>query len=154
MGEAFPQLFLRHLWLLLIVCTCASAWAWYLRGRRVLARRPELAAGFGRLIRGFVVWANLPWLVMGAGCIFGRLTAIHYVQPQEGNPYVLLWLAVVVVIWIVGFFWVFFRGGAEKLAAYPGLFHLHLSPATIKVYVLMGILGGLMAIALMFNLGP
>src|SRR5215471_8013343 len=78
----------------------AVVWRW--RARKHISANPALAAGYERLIRGWLVYGNLPWGVMGLGILFGGVpTMFHYFNPRNG-PVVLLWYGVVVPLWLAG----------------------------------------------------
>lgn len=53
-------------------------------------------------MRGYLVWMNLPWVVMGVGCTIGGIPSASY---------------------IFGAYWLFFKGGAGMLVRYPGVFN-------------------------------
>src|SRR4051794_3875528 len=97
-------LFLRHFWVMFVVVTTWNAFALQRRSRRAVETRPELAAGYRRLVRGYLFFGNLPWLVMGLGIELGGVpTMFSYFRPRDGNPFVLAWFAVVIGLWLLGF---------------------------------------------------
>ena len=51
-------------------------------------------------IRGWLVYGNLPWVVMGLGILFGGVpTIFHYFNPRNG-PVVLIWYGTVIALWV------------------------------------------------------
>ncbi|HUJ72542.1 MAG TPA: hypothetical protein VLZ30_09875 [Verrucomicrobiae bacterium] len=136
-----------HLWLLFIFATCANAVCFRVRAREHAREHPELADGYAALIRGWLLWGSLPWLVMAAGLEFGHVPNIwHYFRPRGGNPFVLAWYACVVVLWILGLYWVFRRGGAEMLADHSRIFRGDLSsPGKVKLVCLLCVAAGVAA---------
>ena len=126
---------LRHFWAALILVTAANATIWWFRGREHRRRDPSLTEGYRSLVGGLLLWGNLPWLVMGSGVLIGAVpTTLDYLNPRSGNPFVLAWCGSVLLLWVVGTYWLLNRGGAEQLFAHPGLFRRHpKSPAAIKV---------------------
>ena len=115
------DLIFRHAWILFVAVTCVQTAIWSARSRRFIILRPELSASYSTLIRGLLFWGNLPWVIMGLGCLAGGLSGFDYLsRTQVGNVYVLAFLASVVVIWILSVYWVFFKGGAEMPAEHPG----------------------------------
>lgn len=93
----------------------------------------------------FAIAASLPWVVMGAGQILGSTPSLwYYFRPQDGNPFVLVWFALIFLLWCVYAWWIFFAGGAAKVR------EMHLvaifgfpsrpfqSERTIKLFALLG----------------
>jgi hypothetical protein len=67
------------------------------------------------LLRGFVLLA-LPWVFMGIGQLTGSTpTVLHYFRPQDGNPFVIAWVALVFAVAYLFAGWVLLAGGAEKV---------------------------------------
>lgn len=68
-------------------------------------------------LRGWLaVFAGMPWLVMGWGIVYGGVPSIfYYFRPQDRNPIVLAWFACILLIALYFAYWVFLRGGAEKM---------------------------------------
>jgi len=127
---------LRHGWLVFVVVTTLNALILRVRSRSRIRERPALAPGYHRLFLGILIWENLPWLVMGIGIELGGVpTMFSYFNPGSGNPFILAWYAVIAGLWSLGFYWLFFRGGAAFLVEHPGVFRIDLgSPTTVKVW--------------------
>lgn len=82
----------HYFWAIALLMTCINFSVMSLRARRHAASHPELAAGYRILLRGYVFWISLPWLVMAAGCTVGGVPSVwHYFRPGDHNPYVLAW---------------------------------------------------------------
>jgi hypothetical protein len=143
-----------HWWIFFIFVTSLNAAIFRLRAKRHMQQHPELAAGYATLTRGFLAWGNLPWIVMAVGSTIGGVPRIwHYFRPQNGNPYVLAFFASTIVIWILGFYWVFLRGGAEMLVKHPGMFERDFSkPSQVKLLYALAVAGGVFGTVLMFLL--
>lgn len=142
----------RHAWLLFIAVTCVNGAVWWRRAQPRIAKTPALREGYRRLIKSWLIFGNLPWLVMGAGILSGAVpSTMHYFNPRNG-AFVIAFYATVVALWIATFHWLFFRQGAETLLAHPGLFNLPASlsrPWVVKVYFLLGLAGGVIALSIM-----
>ncbi len=150
-GAPAPLVFFsRHGWLLFVLVTCANGAIWWYRARRRTADAPALGPGYRRLIRGWLIYGNLPWLVMGIGMVIGGVPTIwHFFDPKNG-PFVLAWYASVVLLWALSIYWLFFRGGAEALVAHPGLLRSPVnSPRAIKLYFLLALAGGVAGLLMM-----
>jgi len=146
--------FLHHAWLMFVAVTVANAVILKFRSMAYIRQRPELADGYRRLFWGILLLGNLPWLVMGFGLEVGGVPGMFsYIRPRDGNPFVLTFIASVGMLWILGFYWIFARRGAEFLIDHPGLFRGNpQSPAMIRVFYCLAIAGGM--IALIFMAAP
>jgi hypothetical protein len=146
------QLFYRHAWLIFVAVTCINVLYLSLHSREYIRQRPELAAGYRRLIRGYLFWLNLPWIVMGVGLELGGLPSVFsYFRPRDGNPFVLAFFVVVIALWILGFWWLFFANGAQFLVEHPGIFHgFPGSPLFIRLCYCLGVAGGVAGVLVMW----
>ncbi len=147
-GTQLPLVF-RHAWLFFIAITCANGAIWWRRAQPRIAKNPALREGYQRLIKSWLIYGNLPWLVMGAGILSGAVPSpLHYLNPRNGAFVIAFW-ATVVALWIASFHWLFFRQGAETLLEHPGLFNFpaRLSrPWVVKVYLLLCLAGGVICL--------
>lgn len=151
----------NHFWLIAIVATFANAIFYKYRSKEYVQNNPDLAEGYSKLFKGYLIWMNIPWVVMGIGCTVGGIPSVlHFFNPQAGNPYVLAWFGSVFFIWILSFYWIFFKGGAETLVKYPGAIQFH-SPMTkskditnpnhIKLFWCACLLGGIFGVYMMWT---
>jgi hypothetical protein len=147
--DSAVELIFRHAWILAVLVTCANGASWWYRGRQPMAENPALQPGYRRLIRSFLIYENLPWLVMGAGVLFGRVPSVfHYFDPRGGGPFVIAFWVTVAILWIATCRWLF-RGGAEELVAHPGLLNVEVGPRAIKLLFLLALAGGVSALLMM-----
>jgi hypothetical protein len=112
--------------------------------------RRALPAEHGSEVRGylnkFAIGVNLPWLVMGVGHLTGYTPNVwYYFRPQDGNPFVIAWLATVFAASYCYAWWVLFAGGAEKvrdlnLSLMLGHYSGKRQPLwTIKLFAVIGV---------------
>lgn len=143
-------LILRHAWIIFVVVTFANGAIWWYRAKPFIEKEPTLESGYRRLIRYWLVYGNLPWLVMGAGILFGGVPSVfHYFNPRNGS-FVIAFYVTVVALWIATFYWLFFRGGAEDLISHPGLLNLPVQrPWAIKAFFLVALTGGVLGLLAM-----
>jgi hypothetical protein len=142
----------KHFWVAFILGTLVNGAIWWLRGKQHRERDPALTEGYRSLIRGFVTWGNLPWLIMGAGILSGDVPSIfHYFDPRSPNPFIVAWFGSIFLLWTAGTYWLFGRGGAEQLVRHPGLMQPHFTSASaVKALWLVGLSGGIVGIAVMY----
>ena len=147
-------LLFRHAWAMFVAVTVANALIGKFRSRRYIRERPELAPGYEKLFRRTLIWENLPWILMGFAIEFGGVHSMFsFFRPRDGNPFVLAWFSLVVAEWVLGFWWLFFRHGAEFLVAHPGYSPYDVkSPVIIKVLYCLMILGGIAGFTMMWRM--
>ncbi len=150
----FLTIITKWFWAVGIAVTFLNAGIFRFRAREHISASPELAEGYATLIRGFVIWGNIPWAVMGIGCVLGGVTSVFdFFRPRDGNPFVLAFFASVFLIWILGTFWLHFWGGAEMLIKHPGLFNVDFkSPLMLKLFWFLCLAGGIFGVIMMFTL--
>jgi hypothetical protein len=148
--SAIVPIVLRHVWVMFVVVTCINGAIWWRRAQPHIRANPALRTGYRALIRGWLIWGNLPWLLMGAGILFGGVpTVFHFFNPRNG-PFVVAWYLTVVALWIASAYWIFLRRGAETLLAYPGLLNLPPDrPWVVKGYFLLCLAGGVFGLLMM-----
>jgi uncharacterized membrane protein YphA (DoxX/SURF4 family) len=145
------SILLDNFWLVLIFGTVVLAFSLRLRSRKLVAKQPELQTGYDQLFKGYLIYMNIPWVVMGIGMLFGRVPSFFsYFEPRGGDPFVLAFYIVVVGLSILGAWWMFANGGAEFLAKHPGAFGMIQSTKLIKVSSALTLLGGIAVLILIW----
>jgi hypothetical protein len=136
-----PLSIFRHVWLLFVIITFVNAAIWWSRGRAEIAKNPALEWGYRRLILRFVIYGNLPWIILGGA---------FELSPPYSGLLLIAFAVTIVVYWIAGFYWVVFGGGAEDLAAHPGILRgSPREPRVIKAQVsiiLSAVVAGMMLV--------
>jgi hypothetical protein len=153
----------KYFWLMGMLVTVVNFIIFRKKAQKHIQANPQLKAGYVSLFRGYLIWFNMPWIIMGIGCTIGGVPSVwHYFRPRDGNPYVLGWFCSIFLLWVVGTFWLFFRGGAETLAHHPGAIELKMglhskeitNPTHIKMFWLLCLSGGIIGIAMMLCWDP
>ena len=123
------------------------------KAQRHIKDNPELEEGYNTLIKGFALWGNIPWVVMGIGMVFGRVqTIFHFFRPKDGNPFVIAFFISVIALWILGTYWLFFQGGAQRIVDHPGIFNLNTKRTwVVKLYCILCLAGGIMGVTMMLT---
>jgi len=145
------DLIFSHFWVAFIVATLLNGGIWWSRSKPYRERDPSLTASYRSIIVGFITWGNIPWVIMGAGIVFGGVPSIfHYFNPRSSNPFVLAWFGSLFFLWLVGTYWLFARGGAEEIVRLPGLIQGNVTSASaIKRTWLLALAGGIAAVTAM-----
>lgn len=104
------------------------------------------------MFKGYIIWLNIPWIVMGIGCTIGGVPdVLSYFKLREGNPHVLAFFASVILIRLQAAYWLFFRKGAEKLVRYLGPFSSSFSsPVKVQVIGLLVIVPAAVGISMLW----
>ena len=139
-------------WAFFILVTLVNAAAFVNRGRRESQANPERREGYRTITRAFVIWCNLPWVVMGVGRVYGGVPSIFsFFRPRDGNPYVIAFFCSVFLLWTLVTYWLILRGGAQKLVDHPGLLNIEIkSPRGVLIYWFLCLAGGITSVVLMF----
>ncbi|MBW7990231.1 MAG: hypothetical protein FVQ84_09485 [Planctomycetes bacterium] len=141
----------RYFWLIAIAVTGINAYLIKFRSTKYIRENPELSDGYKKLVTGYFILLNIPWVVMGVGCIIGKVPSLwHFFKPRDGNPYVLAWFGSVFILWILYTIWLFFKGGTVMLSKHPGVFGEITNPTLIKLFSLLMIAGGIFGFVFMW----
>ncbi len=143
-----------YAWILFILVTCINGLLMKARFTKIVERNPELQEGYDRLVKGYLICFNIPWVIMGLGMLLGGVPGtFSYFRPRAGNPFVISWYIAVVILWLLAIWWIYFRGGAEFLVKYKGVFNQDIrSPALVKIYIGLMLLGGVFGMYFMWRL--
>ena len=151
----------KYFWVVAVIVTMINLLIFRKRAQKHIQDNPHLEEGYASLFRGYLLWMNIPWVVMGIGCTFGEVPSVwHYFRPRDGNPYVLAWFVSIFFLWILGTFWLFFRDGAETLVRHPGALEFRYglknkditNPVLIKAFWLLALAGGVVGVVLMWSI--
>jgi len=148
----------NHFWILLIGVTIANGLIWKYKSKNYIAEKPERKEGYDKLIKSWLIYGNIPWIIMGIGMITGLTKSMdEFFYPGQMNLIVTIYFLSIIFLWIFGSYWIYFKGGAERLVEHPGLITQtekgNEKFETIKVKLLwgLGILGGIFGVYMMFN---
>lgn len=153
----FPfSLFLRYFWLLAIAGTFLNAYILKMRFQKYIIEDPSREVGYEKLFRGYLVYLNIPWVVMGIGIVFGKISTIFdfFYGLRGFNPFIILFWISIILLWALLLVWIYFLGGAEFLIAHPGLLRGNIkSSKLIKIYVALLFVGSIGALFFLWNMG-
>ena len=143
----------KWLWVPMILVTLLNYGILSSRAQTMVQGDPVRQAGYAHLLKVYYFSSLLPFIVMGIGIVFGGVpTMFHFFRPQDGNPFVLAFFATSFMLWILGVYWVYFRGGAQTLARHPGVITKSENPLLIKLMVLFGLVAGIAAVFMLYQL--
>lgn len=147
-----------HGWILFIAVTIANGLYLKYRSREYISRDPGLKAGYDKYFRGWLIYGNIPWVIIGLGNLSGMTSHLfEYLQPRTLNPVVLLFHASIVVLWVFAAYWIYFKDGAEFIERHPGLLvkqypsrQRNPTAKSVKVFFPVVIAAGVVALAMMW----
>ena len=155
----FFQFISKYGWLLFIAFTFLVVFQLKKTSSKHIIHNPNLEPSYKNLIKGVILFYNIPWFIMG----FGNLTQMthsifEYFNPKLLNPVVLTFHVVLVLLWILNLWWIYAKKGAEFLEKHPGLIQIssfngkrNVSAKQIKLLAPLMILGGLITMILMWT---
>jgi len=128
--------------LLAMVVTIINAFIMKGRVRPHIDQNPELEPGYNKLLKGFVFFSTIPWLIMGFGILTGLVNdPLECLNIRSMNPVAIAFSSYCFAMYLVAAYWVYFNGGAEMLAAHPGLIAYHFFGTRREVTSVNGIKG-------------
>lgn len=142
-----------------IVATIANGMIWKSRSKKYISEKPGLKDGYDSLIKGWFIYGNIPWIIMGVGMATGMTqNMFEFFNPRQFNPIVTIFFLSIIMLWTLGSYWIYFNRGAEKLVNHPGMFtqtekgNEKFEIMKVKLSWGLGILGGVVSFITMWNM--
>jgi hypothetical protein len=154
MPEGSPGgIIFRYFWLIALAVTFVNAVIWRRRAQPFLQKHPDREEGVRVILRGWVTFLSIPWVVMGIGIVLGGVPGVFsYFSPRTGGPFVLAWWGSNFVLWLLAGFWLFAMDGAEKLIKYNAPLNLRTeNPSMVKLYFVISVIAGAIAFTLLWR---
>ena len=139
----------KWFWVLFIIINLVNVAIYHVYSREQIQENPELERGYHDIIRASITWGNLPWIVMGIGCTIGGIPSIFdYFHTGDGDPYVIAFWCSLLLIWILGTHWLFFREGADVIVRHQGPIKYAIldDPSMVKLFWCLGLAGGIASV--------
>ncbi len=145
-------------WILFIVVTIANGFVYKKRGEQFIEQNPDLKPGYDLIFRYWMIWANVPWVIMGIGNITGLTNNVFdYFRPRTLNPAVLVFHSTILILYVLSIWWIYAKNGAEFLEQHPGLLKWkginsggYLTAREIRLFFPLMIFAGLTAMLFMW----
>ncbi|MDX1959501.1 MAG: hypothetical protein SFU98_13060 [Leptospiraceae bacterium] len=159
MEKNFLELILKNFWLISIAVIFINGIILKVKSQKYIQESPELKTGYDMLLKGWLIYGNIPWVIMGIGNLTKYTnTLFDYCNPKSFNPFVLIFHLSLVILWILLSRWIYFKGGAEFMEKHPGLFvktgfseaSEKITAKQIKISVGLNLLGGGIGMALVW----
>jgi hypothetical protein len=142
-----------------IIVTVINAELLKSRFQDYIDQNPELKAGYDKIFKRFLLYGNIPWVIMLIGNLTGITNGVFdYFNPRALNPMVLMFHFTIVTLYLAIFYWIFLNGGADFLSRHPGIIVLRgfgnnkniTSPVLIKLFFGLILLSGCGAMVVMW----
>ncbi|PJZ44427.1 hypothetical protein [Leptospira brenneri] len=112
----------NYVWILFIAVTIFNAYVLKFRSKKYIKAKPELEPGYEKLVKGILVYGNIPWVIVGIGNLFQYTNSLtDYLYLKTLNPFIILFYFSILALWLLGIHWIYFKKGAEFLEEHPGL---------------------------------
>lgn len=156
------DLIFNHPWVLFITVTIANAFLLKYRSKKYISKNPELKEGYEKAFLGFLIYGNLPWVIMMVGDLSGLTHGIfEYFNPKALNPIVLALHLSIILLWVLSVRWIYFKNGAEFIETHPGLIQKsslsgtsNVSAKQVKQFLPLMLLGGVIGMVMMWIMNP
>ncbi len=153
------ELIVKNIWIVFIAFTILNGFILKSRSKKYIEANPELKIGYENFFRGYIFYCNIPWIVIMIGNLSGLTKDIfEYLDPKAMNPIVLIFHLSIIILWILGIRWIYFKKGAEFIEKHPGLFRRSslqgisdISAKQVKLFFPLMLLGGVIAMILMWT---
>ncbi len=141
-----------------IAVTIANGLILKFRSKKYIAEKPELKEGYDKYFRGWLLYGNIPWVIMAIGNLVGMTNnTFEYFNPKAMNPIVLIFHASIIVLWILSVNWIYFNNGAEFIERHPGLTsktsirgNTNMTAKQIRSFFPLALLGGIGGMIMMW----
>lgn len=138
------------IWIFLVLGTSVNALIWSHRSKDHIETNPELEESYKRLIKSYLIYANIPWLVMGLLTLTGAIQSpFEILQPSNLKVGVIVWHISLFTILGLGTYWIFIKNGAQILVKHHVLFENSFRPdkkisaGKIKFLWIIGLIGAI-----------
>jgi hypothetical protein len=105
-----------------------------------------------KTLKIYSVCLGIPWIVMGISSYFGKIdNFIIFFKAIPFDIWVWLFYFSLLIVWSVGFYWIFFKDGANKLIKYKGILwrNTFKSVLVTKLAYIGMIIGAILAIIIL-----
>ncbi|OYT15639.1 MAG: hypothetical protein B7C24_11990 [Bacteroidetes bacterium 4572_77] len=141
-----------------IAVTIANGLILKYRSKKYIAQNPELEEGYDKYFKGWMIYGNIPWIIMMIGNLSGTTqNTFEYFNPKALNPMVLVFHFSIIILWILSARWIYFKNGAEFIENHPGLLqkssfsgNTNVTAKQIKLFFPLLLLGGIVGMGMMW----
>lgn len=152
------EILFNNAWIMFIVVMIANGLVLKFRSKKYIRENPDLRAGYDLFFKGWIIYGNIPWLIIGLGNIAGLTHSIfEYFNPKAMNPIVLIFHASIIILWVLSIRWIYFMNGAEFIEKHPALFQRSslngskdMMAKQIKLFYPIMLLGGVAGMVMMW----
>lgn len=148
----------KNPWIFLIGVTIANGMFLKHNSKKYIAQNPELEQGYDMLFKGLITYGNIPWVIMMIGNLSGMTQyGFEYLNPRAMNPMVLAFHLSIILLWVLGIRWIYFKNGAEFMESHPGLLRkkgfgddTDLTAIEIKMFFSLMLMGGITGMVILW----
>ena len=113
----------KFFWIFGFVVSIANAFIFNERSKKYIAQNPELKEGYTKLIKWFLIFFNIPFMIIGIGELSEMTHGIqmYLALPKSLNPILLIFHLYMFLFIVFSSIWIYARGGADFIAKHPGI---------------------------------
>ena len=143
-----------------IAATIANGLILKYRSKKYILQNPELKEGYDKYFKGWLIYGNIPWVIMMIGNLSGQTqNTFEYFNPKAMNPMVLIFHFSIIALWVISVRWIYFKNGAEFIETHPGLMqksslsgNTNVTAKQIKLFFPLILLGGIVGMIMMWRI--
>ncbi len=143
-----------------IPVTAINAFLGENRPKKYSDETPELPEGYNNYFKGYLILGSIPWVLVGMGVLSGQADSIFdFFNPKSDKIFIQLFFGYIILTWLLGIWWIYFKKGAEFIEEHPGIIQrktlrgkTDVTARQVKTFFPLMLLGGVVAIALMWNM--
>jgi hypothetical protein len=148
----------KHGWIMIIPVLIINYLMMKSQIKEYADRDPGLKQGYNKIFKALFIYGSIPWIIMAIGDVTTFTHSVFdYFNPKSLNPFVLMFHASIIVIWILSCRWMYFKGGADFLVRHPGLVRIRgfghstiPTPGKIKIFFALALAGGIIGMTMMW----
>ena len=148
----------KHFWVICIVFTFLNVVVLKNRTSKYVSQTPQLKEGYNSFFKAMIIYANIPWLIVGIGTLSGQTSSVFdYFHPRQLNPIVLLFHLSIIVLWVLIVRWIYFKNGAEFIEKHPGLVRFNgftgsrnVTSREVRTFAPLALAGGILGMIMMW----
>lgn len=112
----------KNFWILAMFVNVINTIIIKIRTKKDSIGNPELEEGYNIALKQFVIFGNIPWIIMGIGISFNLTKNVfEYFRPRDLNPIVIAFHISILIIIILSGYWIYLKDGAEFLEKHKKL---------------------------------
>lgn len=159
--DSKKQYMLKHPWIIFIIINSLNAFSILKRNQPHIDEKPERKQGYQKAFLYFLLFGNLPFIIMAWGMLSGMTNNIFdFLNLSQLNPIVSLFYISILFTWLLIIKFIFFNRGIKFLNDHPGIIYSRglnahtntLDETTVKIMTIILTIGYIIAMIVLWNI--